>query len=1563
MAFSPVEASKAISEKYFRYLKTSFNIGEPYSKEFQRLLNESENLAKGPYLDVTDTFKSGKSIEELIEEGILSKSFSRINLPQTRPLYLHQEKALRKVVSEHKNIVVSTGTGSGKTESFMMPILQELVKEYENKTLNPGVRALLVYPMNALANDQMERLREILKDFSEITFGVYTGQTEETRQKALSLYKSLNDNKSPIKNELISREEMKNSPPHILITNYAMLEYLMVRPKENVFFEGEYSNNWKFIVFDEAHVYSGSTGIEVSMLFRRLKAKLNVDSIRYILTSATLGEKEDDNKVAQFGQNLCSAPFYPEDIIRAERINLIPDNETGFYDVSFYENISKALNENYSTDEIIKQFGFNTNKSLEENLYEKVINDNNYWLIRKLLSSPKTVKKIAHELKWSEQQVSAFVDVASLCEKNSVKLFDARYHMFLRATDSAFVTLAPDNRIMLERQNFRFDAGSDEKFKVFEVATCIYCNSVYLIGKRINNILEQYSSVDDIELKEIYLLSNSINDTDDNHTLEDEGISANEYKLCPYCGNIRKPNGKNICEHGGNSEVTVFKLDPSASGRITKCPKCENVNIAGVLRQFYSGQEAATSVIGTALFEELPSYKIEIKTKEKAEENSFDDFGLFDETEEDSENDFTIKELAKQFIAFSDSRQAAAYYSTFLKDTYNNILYKRLIVETLKEIAASGCSYSEFVDRLQINFEKYNIGGDNSTTGYDRSKEAAKAVLKELIDNNNKTSLFSMGLLPIEIGLKTGVYKSYDIDHEEFVDMCSNFALSMMADAAIMTHNLNLNQSDIDEITHNGVQYSYTLSDSKKNYTKAFVPSRTGLSNKRVDYVKRILERKKLKNPSITIPDTDGLSAFLGLLWEKISTNSSMNFLAAINNGYRIDPDKININKNKGWFICDKCKQITCHNVENVCPSYKCDGHLKPFNSEEYFADNHYFRLYNDLDIRDLTIVEHTAQLDRTTANEYQNLFKQKQIDILSCSTTFEMGVDVGSLETVFMRNMPPSPANYAQRAGRAGRSKQSAAFALTFCNKASHDFSYFKNPVGMIKGKINPPNYTIENNRIGIRHLYASAFGFFWRLHPEYFGVVKNFINDDENGENGFKSFCAYLQSKPEDLKNYLIKFLPEALAKENGIEQFGWLDNLIGESGILTKTVSNYAEEISLLKDQKELLYKEDKPHEAVAIKRRINSYEEDSILSFLSRKNVLPKYGFPVDTVELSINNEKSGLQLSRDLSMAISEYAPGSQIVANGKLITSRYIKRVPKLGWRLYSYVRCPECNTLNIETYLSDDKPIKSCTQCGVEFGESKETKTNVFLIPELGFSAESDIKKPGLRKPARTYSGEISYVGFKNDIEIHEYNIFNSKVTIKNSHNDEMAMLNRNPFFVCEQCGYTKIDDNQQFFRSIQQNHKNQSGYKCTCDTLKKYSLGYTFKTDVAIIDFPNHRITNWEQGQSILYALIRGICTHLNIEESDISGCLQMLDGGYSIIIFDNTPGGAGHTKRLDNQENLIGVFQKALSIVKNCTCGGNDGDSSCYFCLRNYRNQKYHDNLKRRYAIDFFEALMQQ
>ena len=197
MAFRPIEASKEIEEKYVRYLRTIFSLSDPdYQSKLTAELTSGRKYANGPFLDVIDSFQKGKSVAELVADGQLPKGFLRLSFHQTRPLYLHQQCAIEKV-SQGKNVVVSTGTGSGKTESFLIPLLSHIIREQEKGELNAGVRALLIYPMNALANDQIERLRDLLKDYPEITFGSYTGQTKNTYREALADYRALNDDALP----------------------------------------------------------------------------------------------------------------------------------------------------------------------------------------------------------------------------------------------------------------------------------------------------------------------------------------------------------------------------------------------------------------------------------------------------------------------------------------------------------------------------------------------------------------------------------------------------------------------------------------------------------------------------------------------------------------------------------------------------------------------------------------------------------------------------------------------------------------------------------------------------------------------------------------------------------------------------------------------------------------------------------------------------------------------------------------------------------------------------------------------------------------------------------------------------------------------------------------------------------------------------------------------------------------------------------------------------------------------------------------------------------------------
>ena len=314
--FNPIEVSKNIKDEFISYVSTTFHIADrDYAKQFIEELNKNDTIAKGPYLDITDSFEVGESIENLINEGELSTLFYDLEkkVPESdkeiklqRKLYLHQEKSIRKINQEH-NLIITTGTGSGKTECFILPIINYLLKEKANNTLNSGVRAILIYPMNALANDQMKRLRLILKNYPEITFGVYNSSTQQEDSEGIAEYGRLfKDNNGvalqPLPNEVISRRAMQTNPPHILVTNYAMLEYMTLRPNDDLVFSGA---KLKFLVLDEAHIYRGATGMETPLLLRRLKARIsNASSVINILTSATLGNEETNKDIIKFAKTL-----------------------------------------------------------------------------------------------------------------------------------------------------------------------------------------------------------------------------------------------------------------------------------------------------------------------------------------------------------------------------------------------------------------------------------------------------------------------------------------------------------------------------------------------------------------------------------------------------------------------------------------------------------------------------------------------------------------------------------------------------------------------------------------------------------------------------------------------------------------------------------------------------------------------------------------------------------------------------------------------------------------------------------------------------------------------------------------------------------------------------------------------------------------------------------------------------------------------------------------------------------------------------------------------------------
>jgi hypothetical protein len=255
-------------------------------------------------------------------------------------------------------------------------------------------------------------------------------------------------------------------------------------------------------------------------------------------------------------------------------------------------------------------------------------------------------------------------------------------------------------------------------------------------------------------------------------------------------------------------------------------------------------------------------------------------------------------------------------------------------------------------------------------------------------------------------------------------------------------------------------------------------------------------------------------------------------------------------------YRCSACRQLWWRSISAVCPTYQCGGTLEPVDNL-LDLDDHYRTLYTSLDPIGMRVEEHTAQLGSEYAGRLQEQFVEGDVNVLSCSTTFELGVDVGDVQAVLLHNVPPSPANYVQRAGRAGRRSGAAALVVTYAQRRNHDRHYFDHPLDLIDGHVATPIISLQNPQIARRHLHAIAFAAFERDHVArgaawHRTVESFFVSLDQDGRAPVDNFVDWLRSRPEELLNTLLRTIPEELAASLGIQDWSWVDALTEESEV---------------------------------------------------------------------------------------------------------------------------------------------------------------------------------------------------------------------------------------------------------------------------------------------------------------------------------------------------------------------------------------------------------------------------
>ncbi|MEA4937230.1 MAG: DEAD/DEAH box helicase [Paludibacter sp.] len=1587
--FNPAKAATEIKKEYIGYISTTFHFR---NQNLQKKLVEQleKTVSNGPFIEIKDSFKSGKSIEQMIDDGKLSPLFINLEknkkyspkLPISRPLYLHQEKAIEKIVAG-KNVVVSTGTGSGKTYCFIIPVLSELMREKEQGKLNDGVRAIFIYPMNALANDQIKGLREILMAYPDIRFGVYNGGTENNEKDAIKLYETMFANekypelRKRLPNEELSRDEMKNRPPHILFTNYAMLEHMLFRPGDDMIFT---NSNFKFVILDEAHVYAGATGIETAFLMGRLKGRINGErKPQFILTSATLGDgsQKSNERVVDFAERLTGCNFTTDDIITAYRDNSQKSAQTYKFPTQLFTDLA---NEEKFFEDILKTYNLNIPYSQEkerEILYDIVSASDLYVKMREL-GGLITLTNFAKNLEITQQQAVAFVALCAKAIKNGKPLVDIRYHYFLKALDGCYLALDYENSLSLVRKDY-YTVSYNNSPKMFEITVCEDCGEIAIVGKIERDKLIRTGGLDDRTFFQVHFDENlSDKEYGEDEKKSKEGI---QFYLCKNCGAIVTEDEvhNNWCSCGNTQKIKLTKLKDE------KCLNCD-----GTLRRFNLGYDAATGVVATSLYEQIPEYifTFEDNAEKQTTKNPF----LLQPEKKKNKS-----KTGSQFLVFSDSRQGAAKFACFLGDMYKQFLRRRGIWNVVNQEETKytkGVCISDFVGLLDNYFSSLKLFRKSNSDSAESSivenrRNAWVAVLDEMYNCNRDTSLVALGKIAFEYlgnsnDIVNVVVNNYRLTNEDAKNFLNYLAFEIVRAAAIVTDNdTDINNSDREYLYFTPVQKVVTKHKDKTLYgSQGFMPT---------PYTLKSGEKKYYRSNKLTVTkrilnlDEERAIEFLSNYWDYLVSDSNKYKLETKDgNGYFVPAKFFNakFGETAALWKCEKCGKVTQFNIGNNCIQIGCDGKLDRLDSKEFCKDNYYAMLYQSDKISPLFVKEHTAQLSKKEALDYQQQFIRKEINALSCSTTFEMGVDVGDLETVFLRNIPPLASNYAQRVGRAGRSINAAAFALTFARLSSHDFTFFDNPKEMINGMIYPPNFTLENEKILKRHIYAVAISLYLRLHPELYSGnnAKAFIND-----KGYQGFTEWLNSEPKEFSNLLRESISISNEQLNNkyLNSFDWLEEFCGEQGIFKKIINEFETNVDYLKKEYEKAMRARDEKTASVFNRKLERYQKNDLIDFLVRGNILPKYGFPIDSVELTQNiaaNNFKSLNLSRDLSVAIAEYAPSGEVVADGGLYTSRYIRKPivnkTELGDFETAYLaKCPECDNINFSN-MPVGNDGKECAICGHILKSRDFYKS---IEPRAGFIAEEEVKDVPLTSQERKYKTEAIYIGDKTAFPISKYNykFENIKLEVESTANDSLVVKSTEFFYVCPKCGYSiagdetsKLNDYEDYrvgvskierLKNARNGHKNPFGKgNCSCITLAKYCLHHEFRTDVAKITF-GCDTSDYATMLSVMYALLNSFANELNIERRDIKACLtyKVTSGRmeHRIIIYDEVPGGAGHSRQLVTQDGQVlrAVIKRAIKVLETCEC-----EPSCYRCLRSYENQKKHEILDRTKALSFLKQL---
>lgn len=1602
-----IRFTKEVFNPYLELLKSNYRFHRKFEharRSWEDKLIEQE-LVRGPYLEKAQSYKQGEPLKnlELHPQTVETIGF---HLSGKGSLYQHQTEALRLVL-DGKNAIIATGTSSGKTLCYQIPILNDLVRDP-----SPGLRAVIIYPRNALVNDQLSEWEKILREHLNITFARFTGQTPASqeeyeeqlrkqieqelkeREPNLSSYKlqSKRDNeladrlKKDPKNRLNHRDDIRQKRPHILITNFSMLEYLLERPVDAPIFENA---QLRFLVLDEIHAYRGIQSTEIGFLIRRLKERLRPKQLVCIGTSATIGDetKESGDKARKFAADIFGEPFVAPNPIRGTPAELKLRSPSHCPNPAQYCEAANALRAGQSTQEVLKFLGI---WGETDDLAEALARDENLHRLRaEILTKPTLLTDAAEKLFPKLEKEKASTSLQSMLElvansgEENQNFLPTRLHYFVRAQAGLHLCLRSDcpgrdansPAFFVSRQNRQTSRGeetsncpeghcpdcyeSGEESLLVETVSCRKCGYLYgalqdLGPRRAQNpgnlsdkiepsfdsfstelgwAADSFWSYFSVENDLPFPKNNSIDEEDVDSAKLLKAMERGKIDWCACCGKKKESPGDYCrCETPHFRQIQVFhrQCDEKETDNLymqTKkpllyCPNCGARNASGIepVQRFQESEDET----GLAMAIPLAHFSVSPRANED-------------------------KKPPRKLLCFTDHRQRAAAFPSLLEEeTFTHDLGRK-IVHIARKFGDKDLDVVDLGFRL-FDASRPDIHGV-ANSDYDPEFFLPVSRFPDRLpeDPRKKENLYlslwageTLNYFGIpdsaresaeDLGLVAAEYRVSGKELAAFHDLFKGFGLDRNAAAAalqILLGYLRQNKAftlppgvRADDAAFGRVSATIAYDLSTDKSVQGWLLTQKGkLRNNFITSFLRRLTRLKEDKPLRECGEE---------VWQFLTSEG---LLQRISNprAWQLDHERIIVKPATDRFECPRCGIVTAYSARSVCPRKECDGRLKAVSFEKSRMANNFIAQWvagqSNPQFTTLKSEEHTAQINKNLAKRIEDRFREDDddpsqnngVNLLSSTTTFELGVNIGDLQKALLRNAPPASANYVQRVGRTGRGKDKNSVCVTICRRTKYDADMWKEPERLMSGSIRPPTVFLENRQIAQRHFNAVAFARF--LRDEYKSALGRAPAQKIPLEPFLPSESRRKPMIPEGLrKEKPEKFLAFAdwLSKQTEPVLFltehcrDLLRAVKGFSAGMDKCYKSYDEACKEITDELDALAKErmqlfNKGYDdsAKLLGDSIKKLLATDVIAELAKRGFLPRYAFPLDVTTLETGftrwSQDSDVELSRDRGIAISEFAPGAQVIARKQVFTSEglYVSSrddKPERRW----YARCRQCD--QIETAVRQKELDRQCPVC-----QSAGRTPSLFVEPSA-FSIRVDKgKRPHFRR-ATLLRQRQPLTHFTDRIEeekFEDYGLF--RLALKPD--GKLFRYNLGPenkgFVLCTACGYSaprrnfktgKKHKKLRWFRKQEMYCENKNLWGTGMNGL---AYGHEFQSHCLVV-----RTQRECDSASLMFALQKGLCRVLELEALDVGVTRRWLshknvDGAkVEFILYDQTPGGAGFVK----------------------------------------------------------------